>query len=123
MVDYKHKIIIGSITLLDVGTLAIIYFVIGFYTSYLVNNIYNEFYVDDNRSKIIIFLEICSQIFFIGILIYLIQKIIRLIPFPLNGIYGYDHKLINELPGVALLGFGLFYGQDNIVKKLQYIVS
>ena len=123
MVDYKHKIIMGSITLLDVGTLAIIYFVIGFYTSYIVNKIYNDFYVDDKRSKIIIFLEICSQIFFIGILIYLIQKIIRLIPFPFHGIYGYNHKLINELPGVAALGFGVFFGQDNIVKKLQYIVS
>ena len=123
MVDYKQKIITGIITLLDVGTLTIIYFVIGFYTSYLVNNIYNEFYVDDNRSKIIIFLEICSQIFFIGILIYLIQKIIRLMPFPFHGIYGYNHKLINELPGVAALGFGVFFGQDNIVQKMKYIVS
>jgi hypothetical protein len=45
-----------------------------------------------------------------------------LIPWPLDGVFGYDHKRVKELnSGGAALVFGIFYAQDNIKDKMTYI--
>ena len=74
--------------------------------------------------KFLVFLQICGQLFIIGILVYIIRNILELIPFPLDGIYGYKHYKVYELySGGIALSFGIFYAQDNIKAKLNYIFS
>jgi hypothetical protein len=74
--------------------------------------------------KFLLFLEICGQLFIIGILVYILRNLIELIPFPLEGIYGYQHTKVRELySGGIALTFGIFYAQENIKQKLNYIFN
>ena len=55
-------------------------------------------------------------------LIYIIRNIVHLIPFPLEGFYGYQHFRVKELhSGGVALAFGVFYAQENIKDKMNYI--
>jgi hypothetical protein len=122
--NLKKEAIIRSIKMLDIGLLTIIYFTLGYACSWLINKIYPNFDQNTSRIKFVLFLEICSQLFLIGILIYILRNFIELIPFPLEGIYGYQHSRVRELySGGIALAFGIFYAQHNINLKLNYIFN
>jgi len=126
-IDYKKlkkEAIIRSIKMLDIGILTILYFILGYIFSWLINKIYYNFDSNAKPMKFLVFLEVCCQIFVIGILVYIIRNVIDLIPFPLEGIYGYQHFRVRELySGGVALTFGVFYAQDNIKDKLNYIFN
>jgi hypothetical protein len=126
-IDYqklKKEAIIRSIKMLDIGILTVIYFTLGYLLSWSINKLYYPFDINETHSKILIFLEICTQIFVIGVLIYIIRNIVQIIPFPLEGIYGYQHSRVKELnSGGIAISFGVFYAQENIKEKLYYILS
>jgi len=120
----KKDIIIRSIKMLDIGLITVVYFTLGYTLSWSINKIYTEFNPNENPNKLLIFLEVCAQIFIIGVLVYILRNLIMLIPFPLDGIYGYKHARVRELSsgGIALT-FGVFFAQDNIQYKLKYILN
>jgi hypothetical protein len=117
------EIVIRSIKIIDIGFLTILYFTIGYIFSYYVNKLYEPFNPKQPHSnQYIIFLEVCLQLFLIGIMVYIIRNLVALIPWPLDGVFGYDHKRVKELnSGGAALAFGIFYAQDNIKDKMTYI--
>jgi hypothetical protein len=126
-IDYqklKKEVIIRSIKMLDIGIITTIYFIIGYIISWGVNKLYYDFNEDKIHNSILVFLEICTQIFVIGIITYIIRNIIQFIPFPFEGFYGYQHFRVKELSnGGVALGFGVFYAQENIKKKLSYLID
>ena len=126
-IDYqklKKEVILRSIKMLDIGIITTIYFILGYIISWGVNKLYYNFNEDKTHNSILVFLEICMQIFVIGILIYIIRNIIQLIPFPFEGFYGYQHFRVKELNnGGVALGFGVFYAQENIKEKLSYLIN
>lgn len=126
-IDYKilkKEAIIRSIKMMDIGILTVLYFILGYIFSRLINKIYNNFDPNTAPMKFLLFLEICGQLFIIGILVYILRNIIELIPFPLEGIYGYQHTKVRELySGGIALTFGIFYAQENIKQKLNYIFN
>ena len=108
--------------MLDIGIITILFFITGYLSSYGVNKIYTDFDPANTYNKGVLFLEILSQLFLIGINIYIIRNLIQIIPFPLDGIYGYKHNKVIELTtGGVALGFGVFFAQDSLKAKLSYI--
>jgi hypothetical protein len=126
-IDYKKlktEAIIRSIKMLDIGILTVLYFTLGYIFSWLINKIYYNFDPNTSPNKFLVFLEVCAQVFIIGILVYILRNLINLIPFPLEGIYGYQHSRVRELySGGIAISFGVFYAQDNIKEKLNYIFN
>lgn len=126
-IDYKilkQEAVIRSIKMIDIGILTVLYFILGYMFSWLINKIYNNFDPNTAPLKVLLFLEICGQLFIIGILVYILRNLIELIPFPLEGIYGYQHTKVRELySGGIALTFGIFYAQENIKDKLNYIFN
>ena len=126
-IDYKKlkkEAVIRSIKMLDIGILTILYFTLGYIFSWLTNKIYYNFDPNTAPMKFLLFLEVCGQVFVIGILVYILRNLINLIPFPLEGIYGYQHSKVRELySGGIAIAFGVFYAQENIKEKLNYIFN
>lgn len=106
---------------------SLIYFIIGFVSSLLLNKyipITKEEEKDENPENIPILklLLECILIFsFVSVIFYFLRKIIKHIPYPLQGISGFDKGLLKELNGVALLAPIFMTFQVKFVKKLSII--
>lgn len=126
-IDYyklKKEAILRSIKMLDIGLITVLFFCLGYIISWAINKIYYDFDPTTKPNKFLVFLEVCAQIFVLGILIYIIRNFIQILPFPLEGIYGYKHSRVKELnSGGIALTFGVFYAQENIKDKMKYVLS
>jgi hypothetical protein len=118
----KKEFVLRTIKIFDVAMLTILYFVIGYLFSWIINKMYYNFDPNDDHIKFVVFLEVCAQVAVLGILIYLIRNLMNMLPFPFQGIYGYNHNKVKELQsGGVAVAFGVFYAQDNIKTKLNYV--
>jgi hypothetical protein len=106
---------------------SLIYFIIGFVSSLLLNKyipITKQEEKEDNPKNIPILklLVECILIFsFVSVIFFFLRKIIKHIPYPLQGISGFDKGLLKELNGVALLAPIFMTFQVKFVKKLSII--
>jgi hypothetical protein len=77
----------------------------------------------DNKKTIKIFLEILANISIIAIAGYIARNIVGYIPFPFDGLYGYQHSRVKELGGGTVFGFTLFLYQTNLRQKIDYFIN
>ena len=114
-----------SIKVLDIGYITIVYFFIGFFLSIWIDTQIGEFNPEAQQSKSTIRLlsECILHVYTIAILTYLIRNLVPLIPFPLDGIYGYSHNKVKELTSASVFVFVFYYYQKNLRNRLSYIAS
>jgi hypothetical protein len=111
----------------DIAYVNILYFIYGYYSSKLIENIFKQFYgdkskfINDSKGKLIF--QILLQVTVIGIMAYIGRNIIELIPFPLNNYAGYDHLKLKELSGAGLVTFYIFLFSYNLTSKIDIIRS
>ena len=68
-------------------------------------------------------IEIILYAWFMGIVVYFIRNIVPLIPFPLNGVYGFDHLRVKEVTSASAFLVTFIYFQENYQAKLKYLHS
>ena len=121
--DIKKEIIIRSVKILDIGFITVIYFLIAFFSSVYIDDKLGKFDPKkaDKKNIGLLFGEVCLHIYLIGVFTYVIRNLIELIPYPLNGIDGYDHKKLKELGGGVVFTFVFFIFQTNLREKLLYL--
>jgi len=121
----KKEIIIRCIKIIDIAYIFSIYAVAGFFLSILLDRIfplYNEsIYKTYSKTKIV--LQICLQFAVIGIIVYLIKNLFELIPFPFEGVYGYEHKKVKEIDTAIPLTYTILFFQNSLKQKLVYLSS
>jgi len=114
----------ATVKILDIGLTTTYFFVIGLLAAKICDRI--SFLINDETnidwetySFIPYTLNIIGHLFFIGIIAYILRNIIGFIPYPLDGIAGFQHKRLKELNGGAVLLFTIFLFQKNLVSKLH----
>ena len=118
----NNEIITRTIKIIDIVYITLLFFILTISVSKGLDHLIGNFDKEKSDSKhlIVIFLEIIGNISLIAILAYVIRNLIQTIPFPLDGLYGYEHKRIKELQGGVILGFLLFFYQENLKRKINY---
>jgi len=114
-----------GVKLLDIGLTTTYFFVIGLVCAKLFDLVYGKFKKEDykNVSKAMLLLDILAHLFLIGIAAYVLRNIVGLIPFPLNGVAGFDHKRLKELSGGTVLAMILLFFQQNLRDKINYFAE
>lgn len=110
---------------------SIFYFIIGFISSLTLNKLIrgekkeekpnNNFKNNDNKSLPQLLLEVIAIFSLVSLIFYFLRKIIKNIPFPLEGVAGFKTKRLKELNGVALLAPIFMAFQVKFVDKLSKI--
>jgi hypothetical protein len=114
-----------AVKLLDIGLTTTYFFVIGLVFAKLFDLLYGKFKKEDykNVSKPVLFVDILAHLFLIGITAYILRNMIGLIPFPLDGVAGFQHKRLKELSGGTVLAMILLFFQQNLRDKISYFAE
>ena len=124
-VNYKKEIIIRSIKIIDIGYITAIYITLGIIGARLCDKYFGKFNIEHERKKPLYksIIEMILYLWFIGVVIYIVRNVVPLIPFPLDGIYGFDHLKVREVTSAATFAIAFIYFQENYQSKLKYIFS
>ena len=124
-INYKKEIIVRSIKIIDIGYITAIYLILGIYGARICDKYFGKFNIDDEKKKPLYksIIEIILYLWFIGVVIYIVRNLVPLIPFPLNGIYGFDHLKVKEVTSAATFAIAFIYFQEHYQSKLKYIFS
>jgi hypothetical protein len=113
-----------SVKLIDIGITYTYFFVLGLIMAKAFDYVYIDI-LHENKTNwktypISIFtLNLIFHFFLIGVAVYFIRNFVQLIPYPLEGVAGYQHSRLKELGGGAILTFMIFLFQENLSDKVQ----
>jgi hypothetical protein len=114
-----------AVKLTDIGLTTMYFLVAGLVFAKLFDLVYGEFKEDDYKkmNKFVLFLDILFHLFLIGIAAYILRNVVGLIPFPLEGVAGFQHKRLKELSGGTVLAMVLLFFQRNLRDKITYFAD
>jgi hypothetical protein len=115
--------------MLGISYVTVLYFFLGLGVAKGFDALYGEFNKHDyeetgkNRSLVWLTADILFHIVLLAVVFYTLRNIVERIPFPLDGLGGYQHHRLKELEGGPVLEFvGLFF-QRNLKKKSYYFMK
>ena len=115
----------ATIKIIDIGLTTTYYFLLGLLLAKWFDHLYDKFDPEAYKkvSTLRIFLEIVVHLFILGIVAYAMRNIIELIPYPLDGVAGFEHKRLKELGGGVTLGTVLLLFQKNLRDKISFFTK
>ncbi len=110
-----------------IGYVTTLYFVFGLLLAKVFDGLYGEFKMEEyekgDKSIFWLGVEIVFHMFVISVLIYVLRNIVTRIPYPLEGVGGYEHSRLKELQGPAILSVITVMFQRNFTDKTAYFVK
>jgi hypothetical protein len=124
MNKFNHSNILFYIIKIIAISLTSIYFILlgSSFSLYIKNHITK--YDEDiyfNKSKFKIFIEVSIIISLLGISHYIIRNIVERIPFPFEGIGGFQYKMLKEIGGGIILSYVLYVFHPDLHKKIKHL--
>lgn len=122
--NYKKEVIIRGIKIIDIGFITAIYFSLGLFLAKACDNVAGEFDEEKENQKPLwkIIIELTFYFWFIGIVIYVVRNVIPLIPFPLDGMFGFDHMMVKEVTNAIAFTITFIYFQKHYQSKIQHLL-
>lgn len=123
--NYSKEIIIRIIKLLDIGYITTIYVILAIILAKLCDKYFGVFDEVSEEKKPLSqsIIELILHVWLIGIVIYIIRNLVPLIPFPLNGIYGFNHLKVKELSTATVFSIVFIYFYQYYQSKVKYILT
>jgi hypothetical protein len=113
-----------AVKFLDIGLTTTYFFVAGLLAARAYDSIYALFQSKTptkwEEYPIGLFtLDILANFFFIAIVAYVLRNLVSAIPYPLDGVAGFQHRRLKELGGGAVLLFIIFIFQTDLTEKVR----
>jgi hypothetical protein len=119
----KTELTIRSIKMVDIGFITVLYFILGYSVSLLLNKLYEKFIdlKEEDKPTYQLVYELLIHVWIIGIFVYIARNVVEEIPSPLHGIKGFDHYRVKELHSATTFTLIIFYSQPYIHKKINIL--
>lgn len=108
------------------GYVTTLYFIVGIAMAKVFDAVYGPFDRKEHEQSGSLFrlgAEIVVQMFFISVVIYILRNIVERIPYPLEGLGGYQHIQLKELGSAPILSVVTVLFQKNFTDKTTYFVE
>ena len=112
---------IKIVRLIGIAYVSFLCFVFAFIGSHWLDQVTTP--LDKSKPKWRTFLEVAFQFALIGALIYMSRSLIKIIPFPLEGVAGYIHSQLSELRSLPLIVFIFMFFQKKTQAKMLYLID
>ena len=120
--SFRHELIIRTIKIVDIFYITIITALMGFFTSYLIDKYcFPPWNIEVQMAKPNwqLFLEICMILGLIGTLAYVLRNLFQMIPFPLEGVEGFQHMRVHEVAAGGSIALFLFWFSNNLMNRIM----
>jgi hypothetical protein len=118
-----NEIALRSIKLLDIGYLTVIYFLLAIGVSLIIDKTVispvSSIYEQKSTSQLLF--EVICQVWLFGIFAYFVHNLVEKIPFPLQGVYGFDHLRVKELSSTNIFFVVLLTSQIEFINKVKFL--
>ena len=123
--NYKKEIILRGIKIIDIGFITAIYLLLGIILARLCDRMNGEFDKEKENKKPLwkILVEVILYLWFIGIVIYVVRNVVPLIPFPLDGMYGFNHLMVKEVTNAMAFIITFMYFQNYYQDKIKNLLE
>ena len=110
-----------AVKLLAISFVTTLYFSFGFLAAKALDFFLKDFdeKAESKKPTWQVFLEVVVRLCGLGILIYIARNLVERVPFPLNGVSGFDYLRLKELHSEFIFTIPLFVFHKNFVSKLQ----
>jgi hypothetical protein len=113
----------------DIGLLTVYYFIGAVVTSILLDSALGPFEPPPLKSNQVaetydilrMCLEVIAQFFFIGVIIYAMRNVVEHIPFPLEGVGGFQHSRLKEIDEAFVFIVVFMFYQKYLEHKLYFL--
>lgn len=107
---------IRSIKILDIGFVTILYLAIAALCVKLF-----DFEYDAKMDTAMTVFVLTLEIWLFGVLVYISRNIVQAIPFPLDGVAGYSHKMLKEIDSAWVFGFVFLALSHNMQDRMIHV--
>ncbi len=123
--NYKKEIILRGIKIIDIGFITAIYLLLGILLAKLCDRMNGEFDKEKENKKPLwkILVEVILYLWFIGVVIYTVRNMVPLIPFPLDGMYGFNHLMVKEVTNAMAFTITFMYFQKYYQNKIENLLE
>ncbi len=123
--NYKKEIILRGIKIIDIGFITAIYLLLGILLAKLCDRMNGEFDKEKENKKSLwkILVEVILYLWFIGVVIYTVRNVVPLIPFPLDGMYGFNHLMVKEVTNAMAFTITFMYFQKYYQNKIENLLE
>ncbi len=123
--NYKKEIILRGIKIIDIGFITAIYLLLGILLAKLCDRMNGEFDKEKENKKSLwkILVEVILYLWFIGVVIYTVRNMVPLIPFPLDGMYGFNHLMVKEVTNAMAFTITFMYFQKYYQNKIENLLE
>jgi len=118
----QNELIIRSIKILDIGYIALLYFIPAMVLAQLMDQLYGEFDKDAELKKSMWqrAIEIIGLLWINAVILYIVKNLVELIPSPFHGLYGFNHFRVRDLTSAAMFTFVFLFCQNAFRSKLLF---
>ena len=123
--NYKKELILRGIKIIDIGFITAIYLLLGIVLARVCDKINGTFDKEKENKKPLwkILLEVTLYLWFIGVVIYTVRNVVPLIPFPLDGMYGFNHLMVKEVTNAMAFTITFMYFQKYYQDKIENLLE
>ena len=122
ILDMTSTIGFYIVKLLAIALISTYYFILGSIMSITINRFTPRRDVKQ-MSTLRLFIEILLSFIAIGIGYYFIRKIVRIVPFPLEGLYDFEKTRLKEMSGGIIVSYVVFTYQQKLAERLLEFAS
>lgn len=98
----------------------VLYFVVTLVFSILLNR-FDRYVLGPTRDNILT--DILCMIAMIQITVAVVRRLVRQIPYPFDGVVGYDHSQLSDINGGVVISYAVFTLQTGLASKLKHFTD
>ena len=109
-----------AVKLTDIGFVTVLYFLTAMVFARVFNSVYKSGDEEDYEKMPLwrLTIDVLVHIFLVGIVAYFMRNVVALVPFPLDGVAGFQHSRLKELQGGFILAVLIFMFQESLRNKI-----
>ena len=118
----ENDLLMRGIKLLDIGYINVLYVFIALMFAKLTDTIMGQFdsAMESKKSKFRLTIELILALWMYGIIIYNARNVVGIMPFPLDGYEGFEHRRVKELGSATAFTFTYVLFSDYIKTKISF---